>query len=213
MRFIFGILMISLMILQLFGCSEQSGENQLADLSENEKVAFRKEMIRYIGKKPEDASDENKFDAYFDGHYTTEEQAHQLERYIKSKDGKVYFLFTRTAPSLTVKRVAIGGYVEFDKNGDVVVLEEVFRTWKMSPEKLSEVSSMLFSKMLDGEDLKPYYTENSGGVEYIEFPNAEVWYDKDKRKWMTSRINPLEEFQEAKIKNTQAKIDSLNNSR
>ena len=61
--------------------------------------------------------------------------------------------------------------------------------------------------MVNGEDLSPFYTENSNGVEYIEFPNQEVWYDKPTRTWKTSRIDPLEEFYTEKIKRTQQLID------
>lgn len=210
MRFNSGLLFCFIMIFQLFGCGETAPENQLSNLKQDEIDTFKKKLIRYIGKKPDDASEENKFNSYFDAHYKAEEEAHQLEQYFADKNGKVYFLFTKSAPSLIQKKVAIAGIVEFGEGGEILVFEEVFRTWKMKPDRLSEVSSMLFTKMVVGDDLQPYYTANSAGVEYIEFPNAEVWYNKEKRKWETSRINPLQELEEKKILETQAIIDSLN---
>jgi hypothetical protein len=198
-----------LIIIALAGFSscQQANTNQIEDLPQEEKTELRKKLIRYIGRKPEDASNENKFDPHFDSHYENEERGHDLEFYHKTKDGKAYFLFTRIAPSNTLKKVGIAGYVKFDKKGTIVELEEVFRTWKQIPDRLNEINTLLFSKMINGEDLSPYYTENSNGVEFIEFPNKEVWYDKPTRTWKTSRFDPLEEFQKEKIKRTQQLID------
>jgi hypothetical protein len=198
-----------LIIIALAGFSscQQANTNQIDDLTQEEKTELRKKLIRYIGRKPEDASNENKFESYFDSHYENEERGHELEYYHKTKGGREYFLFTRISPSVILKKVGIAGYVQCDKNENIIELEEVFRTWKQEPEKLKEVNDLLFAKMINGEDLSPYYTENSNGVEYIEFPNKEVWYDKPTRTWKTSRFDPLEEFQQEKIKQTQQLID------
>ncbi len=198
-----------LIIMSLAGLSscQQAQLNQIEDLSQEEKSEFRQQLIRYIGRKPEDASNENKFESYFDKYYENEVKGYDLEYYSKQKDGKIYFLFTRIAPSNTLKKVGIAGYVKFDDKGEVVELEEVFRTWKQVPDRLNEINELLFAKMVNGEDLSPFYTENSNGVEYIEFPNQEVWYDKPTRTWKTSRIDPLEEFYTEKIKRTQQLID------
>jgi hypothetical protein len=198
-----------LIIIALAGFSscQQANTNQIDDLTQEEKTELRKKLIRYIGRKPEDASNENKFESYFDSHYENEERGHELEYYHKTTDGREYFLFTRIAPSVMLKKVGIAGYVQCDKNENIIELEEVFRTWKQEPEKLKEVNDFLFAKMINGEDLSPYYTESSNGVEYIEFPNKEVWYDKPTRTWKTSRFDPLEEFQQEKIKQTQQLID------
>lgn len=198
-----------LIIIALAGFSscQQANTNQIEDLTQEEKTELRKKLIRYIGRKPEDASDKNKFESYFDTHYDNEQRAYDLEYYHKSTDGKAYFLFTRIAPSVTLKKVGIAGYVKLDKKGTIVELEEVFRTWKHIPDRLNEINTLLFNKMINGEDLSPYYTENSNGVEFIEFPNKEVWYDKPTHTWKTSRFDPLEEFQQEKIKRTQQVID------
>jgi hypothetical protein len=201
--------LILLIIITLAGFTSchQVNTNQINDLAQEEKVELREKLIRYIGRKPEDASNENKFEAFFDSHYENEQRGYDLEYYYKSNDGKVYFLFTRIAPSNILKKVGIAGFVKFNKTGKIIELEEVFRTWKQEPQKLKEVNNLLFTKMINGENLSPYYTENSNGVEYIEFPNKEVWYDKPTRTWKTSRFDPLEEFQQEKIKRTQQVID------
>lgn len=191
----------------LSSCAEPKASNQIENVSLKDRTELRRQLIRYIGRKPEDASHKNKFEPHFDDHYENEERGLELEYYYKNKEGKIYFLFTRITPSIMLKKVGVAGAVQFDDQGKIVELEEVYRTWKHVPEKLKEVNDLLFEKMINGEDLSPYYTENSNGVEYIEFPNKEVWYDKKIRSWETSRVNPLEEFYQEKIEKTQQLID------
>jgi hypothetical protein len=49
---------------------------------------------------------------------------------------------------------------------------------------LKEKSLMLFSKMVLGGDLSPYYPQNSAKEEFIEFPDGFVVYDVGERKWV-----------------------------
>jgi hypothetical protein len=186
-------------------------ENQIEQLSENQIDDFKSKLIRHIGKLPTEISQESKFNAYFDEHYEKEKQRYDLEKYYKTENNKIYFLFTRIAPSIKLKRVALGGYVSFDEDGNITDLEEVFRTWKKEPKDLQPVADMLFEKMIYGEDLTPYYPENSGEEEVIEFPNAEVYYDKNKKTWISTRENPLEEFHEAKAKKIEEVLEKKEN--
>jgi hypothetical protein len=183
--------------------------NQIDQLSEDDVFSFKSSIIRFVGRKPEDASHENKFNAYFDGHYLEQTQTHTL-RYYAKEEGKEYFVLTRIAPSVQLKYVAIGGFVVFDENNEVKEIEEVFRTWKKIPEELDSINNILFQKMVNGDDLSPYYTKSMGQDAYIEFPNDEVWYDKKSNTWESSREDVLREFYDEKVKRTQQKIDSLN---
>ena len=188
-------------------CDYQPEEvNQINQLNQESIKLFTEKLIHYVGDQPEGSSDESKFNAYFDEHYSKEVNKHELIKYNKTISGKEYFVFTRIAPSVKLKKVAIGGYVVFNDKNEIVELEEVFRTWKDEPDSLLPKVDLLFTKMVNNEDLTEYYTENSGGLEYIEFPNKEVWYNKSLRKWETSRVNPLEDFQNDKINQTNERI-------
>jgi hypothetical protein len=182
-------------------------ENQVHELSSDDMNAFKAAIIRYVGRKPEDASHENKFDPYFDEHYEEQVEIHNLEFYAQKQDS-TYFILTRIAPSLELKRVAIGGFAVINTDG-VMELEEVFRTWKRTPEELKPINELLFSKLLSGVDLSPYYTKNMGLDAYIEFPSDEVWYDHASHTWMSSREDILKPFYDEKILRTQQVIDSL----
>jgi hypothetical protein len=195
------------------GCTNDSSVetteiNQVSQLTDEEALAFKTSIIRLVGRKPENASHENKYNTYFDAHYAQQAETHYLEYYLKNED-KTFFVLTRIAPSIELKHVGIGGYVRFNQDGSIAELEEVFRTWKRKPEELKPILDVLFSKMVNGEDLTMYYTAKMGLDAYIEFPNEEVWYDKTTNTWASSREDVLKEFYDDKVARTQIIIDSL----
>ncbi|NBP71274.1 MAG: hypothetical protein EBR30_13930 [Cytophagia bacterium] len=140
-------------------------------------------IIRYIAKAPEGLLYEERFYPGYDSFYRHQLTRHRFEAYYIDKDRQHYFLVSRPAPSLVEKRVSTGGKMKFDEDGKLIEYEEVFRTWKMVPDTLKKRSMMLFDKMVKNEDLSPFYTKNSNGVDYIEFPDDINYYDKSGRRW------------------------------
>jgi hypothetical protein len=172
-----------LLIAFFFCCSCQKQNPYEPKIPTAQQDSIKYKIIRYLGKKPKKATHENKFDSQFDDYY--QDQAfvkHQIDLHALMPDGTEYLLISRIAPSLEEKRVATGIRLQFDQQGNLTTYEEIFRTWKMRPEVLKERASMLFEKMVKGEDLSPYYPQNSV-EEYIEFPDAKTTYDKEKRTW------------------------------
>lgn len=209
-RFFFATIFISTFLL-FQSCNVQSEDieqittNQIDELDSLFIQQFTANLIRYVGRKPEDASNENKFHAYFDDHYSKQINHHELTHY-RMKDDKEYFIFTRIAPSLKLKKVAIGGWVRRDTAGNVLELEEIFRTWKFEPETLSEKSDFLFVKAIKGESLEAYQTNISGNTDYIEFPSDVVYYNKESKQWTSTQEDVLAEFVDLKIERTKARI-------
>jgi hypothetical protein len=99
-------------------------------------------------------------------------------------DGYTYFCLFRIAPSLVVKKVALAGRLKLSSNGSIEYYEEIYRTWKMLPDELEKKNDLLFSMLLKGEDLSPYYNHNSGDEEWIEFPDKNIHFDTNLRKWI-----------------------------
>ena len=73
--------------------------------------------------------------------------------------------------------------MKFSKTGQLLEYEEVFRTWKMLPDTLAKRSLFLFKKMVNDEDLSPYYASSSGNTDFIEFPDDRTYFDKKLRMW------------------------------
>jgi hypothetical protein len=190
---IFWFLLFSLLLL---ACTNTPKERKLyeeVNLSETEASELLYEMIRYIGKLPGKANHQTKFDQGFDAYYRDLAEAHRLEKYVL-KDKEAYFLVSRIAPSIYQKRVAIGGKIRRNEQGEIVYFEEIFRTWKMLEEELQRKSEFLFEELLEGKPLDAYYPEQSPNEEYIEFPNGETHYDTLERRWKSLRENPMEIF-------------------
>lgn len=173
-----------LIFLALIGCGGR--EYAVSDyLNSEEEESLKYELIRYLGKLPKKANHQNKFDGQFDAYYKTLAQEHILEHYFIDESGMHYFLISRVAPSLHVRRVATGGKFSRTEDGTIDYYEETFRTWKMPVEELQEKGAMLFDKMVKNEDLSPYFTINSGDDFYIQFPDGLVYYDAEERLWKT----------------------------
>ncbi|MBM3176996.1 MAG: hypothetical protein FJZ78_03220 [Bacteroidetes bacterium] len=151
-------------------------------LTLHEQKIFVQRIIRLAARTPESLGSGDRFDARYDSFYLDQASKHQMEAYFKNGK-REYFMLSRPAPSLFEKRVAIGGYVVFNEQGGIDDYEELFRTWKMVPDTLKRRSSFLFEKMVKGESLKPWETVNSGGIEFIEFPDDRTYFDKASRTW------------------------------
>jgi hypothetical protein len=145
-------------------------------------------MIRYLGKSPEGLTPPERFYPGYDSHYVEQMKLLTLDAWYKDGEDQ-YFLVSKRAPSVTEKRVATGGKVVFDENGKVSEYEEVFRTWKLVPDTLKKRSMILFDKMVQGENLKPFETKYSNGIEFIEFPDEVTFYDKSERTWKLKSQN------------------------
>jgi hypothetical protein len=154
--------------------------NLLMNQSQQDSLTYS--IIRYMGKMPKYANDSSKFEQKFDSAYNFVSKEHRLIGLFKD-GGKVFFLYARQAPSLEEKYVAIAGFVELE-NQKMIAYEEVFRTWKKKINELEPLAFKLFDEMIQGKDLSVYYPENSGEEYIIEFPSAEVLFDKESRKWL-----------------------------
>jgi len=155
----------------------------------------KSKVIRYIGKLPKKGTHSNKFDKQFDDYYKELASNHQLIYYYPDKGSDtVYYLFTRIAPSIYLKKVAIAGKIVFDENNDIKYFDETFRTYKMEEKELLDKSKEIFMQLIHKQSLQNYYFENTNPKEFIEFPDKNTYYDSNKREWISTLENPLEDL-------------------
>lgn len=187
------LLLLSLLFFAL-SCSGPSQDIPLeVNLTTQEIEKYKYDIIRYAGKLAPRATEQTKFSPAFDEYYRELSQKHDLKALHKTGN-REYFLLTRIAPSIHLKKVAVGGFLEKNEEGRLSHYEEVFRTFKMEEEELVKKSRILFNLMIKGKDLSPYYFENSKGEEYVEFPNGNVIFNPQNRKWETIEKTPVEEL-------------------
>jgi hypothetical protein len=177
-----GALVIPFLI--LLSCSFEKSYLPNDHLPVDQQVLFMNRVIRFMSRAPDGIGPADRFDISHDDHYAEQLKIHRLDALYK--DGETfYFLVSRIAPSLTEKRIAIGGKATLDENIRVTYYEEIFRTWKMVPDSLAKRAPFLFDKMVHGEDLTPYYSSRTGNTDYIEFPDDRTYFDTDQRIWRT----------------------------
>jgi hypothetical protein len=168
----------------VLGCGSHEKYRPDRTLSVDKQDSFKYEIIRYVGRLPKQASEDTKFDSRFDQAYRSMAKSMGLDKYYEHPgDGYTYFEMSRIAPSLYEKYVATGGRLKRDGSGRIVEYEEIYRTWKMKKEDLAARTAIFFDRMVKGEDLSPYYTANIGDTEHIEFPDDNVSYNKEQRRW------------------------------
>lgn len=192
----------SLLLITLIFLTSCAGDNyskyksdRILDADQKHLIVY--DIIRYAGPLAPRATHESKFNIEFDGDYWKIAREHSLDwLHIDKTDGNVYFGISRIAPSLHRKKVTIAGKFKRDESGEITYYEEVFRTWRMVEDELEKKSGYLFAAMVAGKDLTPYYPENSGDEEYIEFPNQTTFYDVANRRWISTLQNPAQELRE-----------------
>lgn len=159
-------------------------------------------VIRHIGKLPGKATHETKFNSDFDEFYKDHKKKYTLKYFYKdTTSGWNYFLFYKLTYSLYNKKVGIAGRYKLDEANELSSFEEGFRTWKMLEPELDEKSKILLSLYINGEDLSPFYPENSK-EEYIEFPDAKTRYNIEERRWVSdldSLFNMIYDMREEEI--------------
>ena len=165
----------------LIGCSKGYAPDE--HLSPQQQTDNVWKIIRYLARAPENVTFEERFYKGYDKYYQEQMALHRLDAYFIGADGTHYFLISRRAPSLIDKRVATGGRMKLDEEGDLLEYEEVFRTWKMEDKDLVKKGIVLFDLMVKGKSLDPYLTKNSWPEEYIEFPDDQTYFDVEARAW------------------------------
>jgi hypothetical protein len=173
---------LSALFFFVVSCGQKKDYNPNTYLNPHEKDAIITTIVRYAAPRPDNVPDADKFNPRYDSFYLKKASQIRFEQYV-AKDDDFYFLISQPAPSLIEKRHATGGRFQLNDKGEMIEYEEIFRTWKMVTDTLKTRSYFLFDKMVSGESLEPYYTKNSKGVDYIEFPNDRVYYDVAERKW------------------------------
>lgn len=178
------LLLFVAIALHTASCTGDRDYNPDKHLTVQQQDLLMDRIIRYIARAPEGVTPEERFNRSYDEHYDDQRRRHRLDA-LYADDHTYYFLVSRVAPSLTEKRLAIGGKVEMDENQRITYYEESFRTWKMEPDTLIKRSLFLFDRMVRGENLEPYYSSRSGNTDYIEFPDDRTYFDTEKRIWRT----------------------------
>lgn len=163
-----------------FSCSSEDSRYKPDEyFTSGQMEAIKLQLVLKTCKKPEGVFTMPEIEAY----YQEEAKTYQWHFAHESEKG-YYFLISRPAPSLYGKRSAIGGFFSTPDNMQIRGFKEIFHTFKMKPEELEERGGILFEKMVNGQDLTPYFHSRAKDKEgWIEFPDDLNYYDSTSQSW------------------------------
>ena len=160
-------------------------------LSVEAQEKFLQTMMRYASKLPPEATHETKFNDEFKWYYDKAVKEAQIWFCSFDEGDSTYNLFVaRQARSITPMREGVAVKVKFDRRGGFKEYEEVFRTWKMPEDTLKKRGLFLFKTMVNGGDLKLYYSKFQQD-RFIEFPDDRFYFDHAQRKWRDKVFDSL----------------------
>jgi len=176
-KFLFYILIISL----LAACREEIQKTKPEDyFTQSQKNSLLDQIVKKTTKKPEGLQSESEIVAYYSNHLKTYQW-----HFAHARNGGFYYFVSRPMPSLYGKRAGLGGYFQTSDHLSITGFKEVFHTFKMKPDILFEKGSVLFTKMVNQEDLSSYEPEKKENEEWIEFPDQLNRYDSASQSWKT----------------------------
>lgn len=178
------IIPLFLMLALLSACSDNEMYLPEKYLNQDQQKQTLIKILPYCAKFQKKVSWEQRFSPEMDTFYLDEVKHYKMQHYyISDKDGYHYFMLNRVAPSVHKKRVSIAGRYKLDPSGKITEYEESFWTFKMKEEELSDKGKVLFEKYVAGNDLSEFYPGKKGEEEWIEFPDANCFYDKKEHRW------------------------------
>ena len=172
--FVFAIALAS------FACSNEDSRYKPEEyFTSGQMEAIKLQLVLKTCKKPEGVLTMPEIEAY----YQEEGKTYQWH-FAHETDKGFYFLISRPAPSLYGKRSAIGGFFTTPDHMQIRGFKEIFHTFKMKPDELMKNGGILFEKMVNGQDLRPYYHSRAKDKEgWIEFPDDLNYYDSTSQSW------------------------------
>jgi hypothetical protein len=164
----------------LLSCSSEDSRYKPEDyFTSGQMEAIKLQLVLRTCKKPESNLSMPEIEAY----YQEEAKTYQWH-FAHETDKGFFFLISRPAPSLYGKRSAIGGFFSTPDNMQIHGFKEIFHTFKMKPDELVKRGGILFEKMVNGQDLRPYYHSRAKDQEgWIEFPDNLNYYDSTSQSW------------------------------
>jgi hypothetical protein len=166
----------------MLSCSGEDSRYKPEDyFTSGQMEAIKLQLVLKTCKKPDGTPSMAEIKAYY------EEEAKTYQWHFTHETNKgFYFLISRPAPSLFGKRLAIGGFFLSPDHLQIHRFKEIFQTIKMKPDELVQRGSVLFEKMVNGQDLKPYYLSRAKEKQgWIELPDDVHYYDSTSLTWKT----------------------------
>lgn len=136
------------------------------------------DIVTLIGKKPKTADYITRHHPEFRDYYTQLSKSFFME-YFHCNQDTCYYYMIRPARSVRGNTRGVGGKFTLDADGAIDYFEESFNTPIYPREELERIGWRLFRELIEQKSIAGLLWN----VDYIEWPDSRLKYDKVKREW------------------------------
>ena len=165
----------------LLGC--HSKDEVAYYFSDSERDTLLTNIISIISENALYATDSTKYQAQFRAEYVKRLPMFQFVQLTKDTSGIFTYLISRpVAGRKDLRRGVVGTFTLKPNSLDIDQFEEVVNTPHFDEETVKERGGFLFRELVKTGKLTEYFTMKH----YVEWPDASLKYDKQKRAWVST---------------------------
>lgn len=182
--------------LSLFIVSCTTSYDAKENLSED---AYTKELARiapYVIKKPDEFGYKDRFNKENQAFYTKFIQLTngKLSYYSVKDTANLFFFEHRDLTSLYEHYRGLGGYYKTTKEGEIVFMNILYHTPRLTRAEMDERGKLLFMEMVKEGNVNKYLVDKN----YIDTPNADFFYNTKTNRWDYTENSSWKFLEEAK---------------
>lgn len=167
-------------LLSFAGCQINKQEYSIDNYyHDNQKDTLLVNIVTYIGYKPTLTDYQTRHQPEHRKFYTEQSGRYNIQYYYISDDSTHYYYLIRPARSPRGNQRGVGGRFKITAHLKLYDFEEIFNTPVLPEENLIDIGKILFHEMINSGNVDKY----SGNIEYIEWPDDRLKYDRIKNEW------------------------------
>jgi hypothetical protein len=172
------------LLITFFGLAGCHSKDEAAYyFSDSERDTLLTNIITIISEKALYASDSTKYQAQFRAEYVKRLPMFEFVQLTKDTSGIFTYLISRpVAGRKDLRRGVVGTFTLKPNSLDIDQFEEVANTPHFDEETVKERGAFLFHELVKTGSLKQYIAMKH----YVEWPDATLKYDKQKRAWVST---------------------------
>jgi hypothetical protein len=172
------------LLIAFFGLAGCHSKDEAAYyFSDSERDTLLTNIISIISEKALYATDSTKYQAQFRAEYVKRLPMFQFVQLTKDTSGKFTYLISRpVAGRMDLRRGVLGAFTLKPNSLDIDQFEEVANTPHFDEETVKERGGFLFRELVKTGSLTEYFAMKH----YVEWPDATLKYDKQKRAWVST---------------------------
>lgn len=136
-------------------------------------------MVTLIGVKPKSTDWKTRLEPEYRKYYINHAKQFSFDRYYASPEGIHYYFLIRPARHPKGNQRGVGGKFRMNDDLSLYDFEELYNTPVKQLNEIQEKGRKVFMEMIESGSVERY----SNNIEYIEWPDERLKYDKIKNEW------------------------------